>query len=205
MQVLPVIGLQLACMIYRNSNEKREPSMRFQTWIYNMAKEYKITKSNEWRNFRSIFLIFLVFMVVGPLMFYYRSPEEDFWNFAPFLAVGFLCFFVPQLVIHLKYYSLNDGLVMFYNNVEKKITIKDEKGKVESSFFLEDIKVVFHTMTASMAERRMQWFPWDNYNYSIIYLSNGKKYIITSLMVYRLELPVGNKYEVMTSFYPYPK
>lgn len=166
---------------------------------------YKITKANEWKNCNSILIILFVYIVAGGIIFYYKSPEENFWDYYLFWLIGSLLFIIPLSVLHLKYYSINEGMEMIYDESERSIIIKNNKNKTANEFTLDDIKCVFHTMTLPMAEKRMHWFPWDSYNYSEIYLNNGKKHIITSLMVYKLELPVGDKYEVITSFYPYPR
>ncbi|RQO30837.1 hypothetical protein DBR32_08965 [Taibaiella sp. KBW10] len=103
------------------------------------------------------------------------------------------------------YDRIDKGKLMIYEADKKRITIRDAKQQTESVFLLSDIRHVFHIMTTPMAEKRRYYFPWDSYNYSEIYLNNGERYTITSLMVHRLELPVGSRYQVVTAFYPYPE
>lgn len=93
---------------------------------------------------------------------------------------------------------------MEYDDYTEKISIRDLKNQVETSFKLDDISEIFHTMTKPMAEKRMHWFPWDSYNYSKIYLKDGRTFLITSLMINRLQLPVDGKYQIVTKFFPYP-
>jgi|GEM_PF-2539195 len=169
-----------------------------------MKYTYKITKLNELKNCYSIFIILIIFITVGPILFYYRTPDGNFWDYFPFLGIGFLLLFVPVSIIHLKYDAINEGMEMIYDEEEKRIVIKNTKKNTLSEFSLDDIHCIYHTMSLPMLEKRMHWFPWDGYNYSDIYLKNGEKHRITSLMVYRLELPVGDRYEVITRFYPYP-
>jgi membrane protein YdbS with pleckstrin-like domain len=169
-----------------------------------MKHVYRVTKANEWWNFKSILVLLISAILIAPIFFYFSSTD-DFASYWFVIPIVFLCFFIPLCVIHLRYYSINDGMEMVFNVDERKVTIKTSRKNLISEFNLEDVKRVFHTMTPAMAEGRMYWFPWDRYNYSIIYLNNGEKYIITSLMVHKLELPVGSKYEVITSLYPYPK
>lgn len=173
-------------------------------FIYYMKHVYKITKSNEWKNFSMILFSFIVFAIGAPIMFYYRNPEDSFWDAFPYFAIAFLLFLIPQCIIHMRCYSLNEGMEMIYDDMDKSIVIKDTKKETVSEFHLDDIKHIFHTSTPAFAEKRMHWFPWDSYNYSDIFLKDGRKYRITSLMVYRLELPIGDRYEVITSLYPYP-
>ncbi len=169
-----------------------------------MKHTYKITKANEWKNFSSILIVLFGIIVFGPIIFYLRTPNGDFFDYIPFLLIGFLLFFIPVSAIHLRYQSINADMEMLYDDMEKVIVIRDTKKNTVSEFGLDEIKHIFHTMTPAFSEKRMLWFPWDSYNYSDIFLKDGRKYRITSLMVYRLELPVGDKYEVFTSFYPYP-
>lgn len=171
-----------------------------------MIHVYKITRANEWNNFKSVMITLFAAIVLAPILLYFRtSPEDnvaDYWFIIP---IVFLLFFIPLVIIHLRYYSINEGMEMIFDDIEKSIVIKDTKKDTVWEFHLEDIKHIFHTMSAPMAEKRMHWFPWDSYNYSDIFLRDGRRFIITSLMVYRLELPVGGKYEVFTSLYPYPR
>lgn len=169
-----------------------------------MIHTYKVTGKNEWKNFNSIVVYVIVFVIGYPIVFYSRYPEGDIWEYIHFLAIAFLIFFIPLCLIHYKYLTLNDGIEMIYDDLEKKIVIKNTKENIVSEFKFDDIEFIYHTMTAPMLEKRMHWFPWDSYNYSEIFLKNGEKYVITSLMVYRLELPLGNKYQTLTSFYTYP-
>jgi len=169
-----------------------------------MKHTYKITKWNEWKNFNPIFLTLIGLALAGLFVFYFRNPDDNFGDFLPFLGIGFLLLFIPISIIHLKYDAINEGMEMIYDEEEKRVVIKNTKKNTLSEFSLDDIHCIYHTMSLPMLEKRMHWFPWDGYNYSDIYLKNGEKHRITSLMVYRLELPVGDRYEVITRFYPYP-
>lgn len=173
-----------------------------------MKHIYKITRANEWKNFKSILLVVLGMLVGVPVIFYYGAYDGDivdfFWDGLPFFGIGFLLIFMPLVIIHMRCYSLNEGMEMVYDDMEKSIVIKDTKKDMVSEFHLDDIKHIFHTSTPAFAEKRMHWFPWDSYNYSDIFLKDGRRFRITSLMVYRLELPVGDKYEIITRLYPYP-
>ena len=171
-----------------------------------MIYTYKITRANEWKNFKSIMITLFAAIFLAPVFLYFRSSPEvnvaDYWLIIPIVILLFL---IPQFAIHMRYYSINEGMEMVYDDKEKSISIKDTKKDTESKFSLDDIKYVFHTMSAPFAEKRMEWFPWDSYNYSELFLKDGRKFTITSLMVNRLELPVGKKYVLITSLYPYPR
>ncbi|GGH25219.1 hypothetical protein FAZ19_15805 [Sphingobacterium alkalisoli] len=166
--------------------------------------EYKISRKNEWSNFKSILTYVFVFVFLTPLMFHFRFPEESIVDVIPISMIGFLIFLIPVVILHLKYFSINENLVLIYDDFNRSITIVSKKENTKSNFSLDDIKSVFHYMTGPFGEKRMHWWPWDSYNYSIIYLKDNRKFTITSLMNERLELPIGDKYNVITKFYPYP-
>jgi hypothetical protein len=166
--------------------------------------EYKISRANEWNNFKSILTYVFVFVVLTPIMFHYRFPEKEITDVIPISILGFLLFLIPVLIVHMKYYSINDGVSMLYDDFNRDITIRNKKENLEYNFTLEDIDSISHIMTGPLSENRMHWWPWDGYNYSVIFLKDGRKFVITSLMVMRLELPVGSKYNIVKKFFPYP-
>jgi len=43
-----------------------------------MKHTYKITKLNEWKNFRSIIVMLFSAIVIAPIALHLRSPEESF-------------------------------------------------------------------------------------------------------------------------------
>lgn len=156
--------------------------------------EYKVTKKSEWENFKSIFLYFIIFSLL-PLSMRYLFPDGSMFEFICYASVGFMFFFIPQCFIHLSYYYRDKDKALLFNLTAGKLTITDKE--VSENFLLDDIKHVFHYVSYSFAEKRMGWYPWEGYNYSKIILKNGRQYIITSLLVRRLELPVGDRYEAV--------
>lgn len=140
-----------------------------------------------------------VFFLLVFSYFFFFLPHDFF---VAFLIAGvFYClvFALPLFILFFKYYSLNKGLVMVYDAETGRITIKNKKLRTETAFTLDDIKYLFYTKSGSGL------MAWNNYHYSEIYLENGKKFIITCLMAPQLTLPVGEKYESFTVYYPYPK
>jgi len=112
-----------------------------------------------------------------------------------------LIFLIPQLIIHINYYMRNSGDIFFYDPAGRRITI-NRKGE-SASFSFNDIELIKRFKSYPLAENRMQWFPWDNYNYSIIRLKNGKEFIVTSLLVPYLDLPINpGKIKLEKRFYP---
>lgn len=129
-----------------------------------------------------------------------RYGSVDIDVFIRISAGCFLIFFIPQLVLHLNYYFANKGDVFFYDPGNRTITI-DNKG-VSHTFTFDDIESIERYKSFPLAENRMQWFPWDSYNYSVIHLKGGKQFIVTSLLVPNMDLPIeAGKVRLKKVFY----
>jgi hypothetical protein len=127
---------------------------------------------------------------------------DDITFFLSSGIVFFIIFFVPVVVLHLNYYLKNKGDLFIYDGLNQRINF-NHKG-MTFEFIFEDIKYVKQFRSYPLAENRFQWTPWDNYNYSVIYLKNGESMIITSLLVPNLDLPIPqNKKQLIKSFYCY--
>ncbi|MGE0931755.1 hypothetical protein [Peijinzhouia sedimentorum] len=95
----------------------------------------------------------------------------------------------------------NKGDIFFYDPTGQKITI-NHKGELVS-FSFRDIELIKRFKSYPLAENRMQWFPWDSYNYSVIRLKGGQEFIVTSLLVPNMDLPIEPaKIELVKTFYP---
>ncbi|MCH7415700.1 hypothetical protein MM213_19525 [Belliella sp. R4-6] len=115
--------------------------------------------------------------------------------------VVFMIFLIPQLILHINYYRQNNGDVFIYDPLDQRIVI-NTKGE-SASFSFNEIELIKRFKSYPLAENRIQWFPWDNYNYSIIQLKNGQQFIITSLLVPNMDLPIDSgKIKLKKSFYP---
>lgn len=168
-----------------------------------MIYELKPCFKHHWENGKSV-----VFSIVGVLIAYffikhlYNLKNDEYLIKA--IIVIFLCFIVPQLILHLRYYWLSKGTVFYYYPNELKVKIRARNGE-ETTFFMDDIDKVKYAKSYPLAEDRMQWFPWDNYSYARIYLKNGKQFLITSLVVPNMNLPVEpKKIRLHKTFYAYP-
>jgi hypothetical protein len=164
---------------------------------------YKITFRNQVQNAWPIVIDILVFTILPLYMInrYGRSDAAIFILMAVFL---FLLFLIPQLILHFDYYLKNKGDILFYDPEGRWIKI-DHK-EVSSIFSFDDINLVERVKSYPLAEDRMQWFPWDSYNYSVIHLKNGQKFLVTSLLVPNIDLPIeSNKIKLRKTFYPFAK
>ncbi|WP_375585539.1 hypothetical protein [Cyclobacterium xiamenense] len=131
-----------------------------------------------------------------------RFGSEDILVFVQLSVVVFLVFFIPQLILHVNYFMRNKGDIFFYDPTGQKITL-NHKGE-SLSFSFRDIELIKRFESYPLAENRMQWFPWDSYNYSVIRLKGGQKFIVTSLLVPNMDLPIdSDKIVLIKKFYPF--
>ncbi|WP_162417914.1 hypothetical protein [Cyclobacterium roseum] len=161
---------------------------------------YKISFEHHFQNSWPI-LIYLVGAFILPFYITKRFGSGDTWIFIILTATLFLMFFIPQLLVHINYYTRNKADIFFYDPSGQKITINHKGESVSFSF--NDIQLIKRFKSYPLAENRMQWFPWDSYNYSVIRLKNGKEFIITSLLVPNMGLPIASgRIRLEKRFYP---
>jgi hypothetical protein len=162
---------------------------------------YRISIDHQFKHLWVIFYYVLV-IVCGVLYFSYsRYGFIDFGKIIPISFVTILIFLIPQIILHINYYMRNKGDIFFYDPTGRRITI-NRKGE-SASFSFSDIELIKRFKSYPLAENRMQWFPWDNYNYSIIRLKNGQEFIITSLLVPNMDLPIDSgRIKLEKRFYP---
>ncbi|HEY1055759.1 MAG TPA: hypothetical protein VGE24_11505, partial [Emticicia sp.] len=75
-----------------------------------------------------------------------------------------------------------------YNNSEGELTF--ESNGNSKKFTLDDIEYVERYVSYNHAAHKSSVAAWDEYNHSVIYLSSGQKFTITSLLVPDLLLPI---------------
>jgi hypothetical protein len=165
--------------------------------------EYKPSLKLHWENAKSI-VFYIIGLIAFPIYMIYRFGAEDIEIFIRYSIIGFSAFFIPQIILHCRYYYFNKQYVFYYYPHESKIKIRTSTND-EVEFYLKDIKQVHYFKSFPLAEERMQWFPWDNYSFARIYLQNGKQFLITSLVVPNMKLPISeSKVRLSKTFYAYP-
>lgn len=162
---------------------------------------YKICLDHQ---IKHLWVIFYYGLVIVGGSFYISYNRYDFIDYAKILViatVAFLLFFIPQIILHINYFMRNKGVIFFYDPTGQKITINHKGESVSFSF--RDIELIKRFKSYPLAENRMQWFPWDSYNYSIIRLKGGQEFIVTSLLVPNMDLPIeSEKIKLKKTFYP---
>lgn len=104
------------------------------------------------------------------------------------------------MIIHINYYLVNRGDVFEYPEGEKEITIY-HKG-IKTTFNLDDIDRLERSMSWNKAANRFFIATWEGYNHSDIYLKDGRRFTVTSLLVPDLNLPLEkDKIIIKENFY----
>lgn len=161
---------------------------------------YKISLDHHFKNAWTILIYLLIFSAL-PIYMINRFGSDDMLVFVQLSVLVFLLFFIPQLILHINYYMRNKGDIFFYDPTGQKITINHKGESVSFSF--RDIELIKRFKSYPLSENRMQWFPWDSYNYSIIRLKGGREFIVTSLLVPNMDLPIeSEKIKLKKTFYP---
>lgn len=169
-----------------------------------MTYTYTITLGHHFKNARGIIIFIIGFFLLGPYYLMYRHGQEDINSYRIVCLCAFLLFFIPQLIVHLRYYWLDRGKMFYYTPAEDRFAIKHRDGST-FEFSLDEILLIERSKTIPFAEERMLWVPWDSYNYSVIGLKNGQRFIVTSLLVPNMDLPLEpEKIKLRKRFYCYP-
>lgn len=163
--------------------------------------EYRMCFRQHFQNSWPILIPLIIFLAL-PFFMVLKYGMRDIDEFIELAVVGFLIFFVPQLLLHLNYYFINRYTRVKYIPSEEKLLIT-QRGKTDS-FGFDEIKVLKRYKSFPMAENRIEWFPWDSYNYSIVLLKDQRQFIITSLLVPNMDLPLEqSKINLRKTFYPF--
>ena len=161
---------------------------------------YKISFDHHFKNAWTILIYLLIFSAL-PIYMINRFGSDDMLVFVQLSVLVFLLFFIPQFILHINYYMRNKGDIFFYDPAGQKIIINHKGESVSFSF--RDIELIKRFKSYPLSENRMQWFPWDSYNYSIIRLKGGQEFIVTSLLVPNMDLPIeSEKIKLKKTFYP---
>ena len=166
-------------------------------------KTYKITSKNQWEHIKPFAITLIISYFIVKVFLYFVDEN----GLIPFLIGGgtwaLVYTLIPHILFHPRYYALNKNLVLKYFPAENEMHI--ERGTQESVFSLEDIKLMKQVKSHPFAEKRILLRSFDIYNFSIIYLKDGRRFVITSLMDLEFTLPLEeSKLELSKSFYAYP-
>ncbi|NII83707.1 hypothetical protein [Pedobacter sp. SG908] len=167
-----------------------------------MKEKFKVNFLSQLRSAKNI----LIQLLIGLGFCYFMSIKTDdsIKVFLWILLVVFVILSGPAIITHINYYIVNRGYYFYYDNVSGEITVGH--GNEEDIFSLADIQHIDRFMSFNLAAKRTSFTTGDDYNYSVIFLNNGKQFTITSLLVPNLNLPISQeKIEVHEGFFRFAK
>lgn len=161
-----------------------------------------MTFKNALDHLKSLFILAIFWYIATLILGYFYGKG----GISASLCGGVILYvanLIPQLALHFRYYFLNKDCVLTYDPDLKRIIIKRKSLTVE--FSVDDITNIVSYKATPLAENRAKVFPFDMYNYSILYFRNGSQFVLTSLMVKNFDLPINeSKKEIVKVFYAFP-
>lgn len=161
-------------------------------------ENFKVGLRSHLRSGVSILLGLLVCVFFPYILSFAKDGDIESFLIIPISI--FIVGVLPVIIIHISYYLANKGDTLTFSFQDRIITIF-HKGN-STTFTLDDIDHIEKYMSYNLAANRSGIIPWDDYNHSIIYLKNGQEFIVTSLLVPNLSLPLEDgKMIIKTNFY----
>ena len=167
-------------------------------------KVFKITSKSQMEHLTSLFRLAILFYLLGKGFMYFTNSDD--WTLPLFVLGAWYLIMncIPQLILHFRYYHLNKDDELIFNPEKLELTMTEKE--LKSTFLLDDIKLVKQYKSHPFAEKRILVRTFDCYNYSILYLNDGRRFVITSLMIAELNLPLEEtKIELKKSLLAYPR
>ena len=133
-------------------------------------------------------LIHASVLIVCPLYFVSRFGEESLGFAIKAAVIILLVVLVPHAVLHARYTLAERGTRISFDKRSRRV--RYEIGDQTADFSLNEIDAVKVVRSRALANRDLQWFPWDSYCYALIKLRDGRQILVTSLLVPDLEFPI---------------
>lgn len=159
------------------------------------------TKNTEefyisWKSILEHLWLLIFAKMVFILFIYYRFKTSSDINLNSMIfifAIGYLLIFLfPMMILFLNYLYYNRGANITFNLNDLYCSYFNKQGN-KIDFHLTEIRHIKSVKTPNQLRNNLPFIPWDHYNYSIITLNDGKKLIITSLLIPELQLPINSK------------
>lgn len=129
-----------------------------------------------------------------------KANIDGFYNAVMITLGGYLLILLPPLFLFISYWRINKGCEFEVDGTHCVYRGREE----EIEFSIEDIEQVIQYINPNEAKEQMGFLHWNMFNYNIIKLKDGRKVVITSLLVPHLQIPFGkNLVEVRTTFFPF--
>lgn len=148
-------------------------------------KRFKI---NTRDHFRHLWPSIFVTVLLPAILYFLSMYKKGYYDFNTALwagGIGFLGYFIPVVLIHLRYYYMNKNDFFQYNDSTGKAIY--QKGKKEINFSIGDIDKITVFKSRSLSENRTPILVWDYYNYAVIELKDKQVIKLSSLLVSELD------------------
>ncbi len=146
---------------------------------------YQINLQSQMFIIKDLVIRTLVYGVVCILVIRYFGPEDGPFVIS-FFVVGYALFdLIPCSVIHAQYFHLNKDAKLIVNRVGRMMTVS-YKDSTHSFGFDRIKRVEVSLMTNLYNGATKGWALWEVYNYAVIEIEDGERFVITLLMVNNL-------------------
>lgn len=149
--------------------------------------EYKINFKNQFKSLE--FLIFgtLLFFSVG-WYFYDKIGFDLDINTIQYFLTYYLILLIATLFLHIEYYLINKNDIVVIDKTKETISFNNR----ESITFNNMERIILVMSPVLYRNGTIRFFPTDDYHYAIIKMKDGKHFIFTCLMAYKVEEAMKN-------------
>ena len=165
--------------------------------------EYRLTLRNYLYHWWPL-AIHVAFLIGVPLYIRYKYGPAATEIALTVTVAWFLVGFVPFLLLQIYYTVLNYGAVLACDQSGSNISFSRRGGSTK--FEVDDIASIHTVKTYANIKSSLLWFLWDTSCYSELRLRNGESFLVTSLLLPRIEWPFATVAEtVRGTVYPWPR
>jgi len=166
-----------------------------------MIEVYSTTRKNIIEHVWILSLGVIIF-IGGVLYFNYNFGIQNMQEHILWSLSIVLLFSIPTLVLHFQYYLKNKNTQLMIDYHNRSISVIQKGNVLEFTF--DDIKYIRRVKELEYARRGTYFLPWGLFNYSVIYLNDDRKIVITSYIVTDFDLPIDDsKKKNFEVFYPF--
>jgi hypothetical protein len=142
-----------------------------------MKTVYRIKTENQLKHFYSLSLlaIILIGLSIATLFDVFES------QYMVWLSVICGVQIILQILLHINYYTVNKNVSFSFDDVNLRYFYSDENNQIVFSEL--DIEKAIHHKSFPVHNDGFEFLFWDHYNHISIFLKNGSRITVTSLLV----------------------
>lgn len=148
----------------------------------------KVFRINTSDHVRHLWPTVMVLILLPAIMYFISMYKKGYFdlNMAVWAGgIGITVYLIPLISLHLNHYFKNKDDLFEYDQLSGEIVYQKRDSKL--SFRNEDIQKITVFKSRPLAENRTPILIWDEYNYAVIELKNGRVLKLSSLLVYELD------------------